>query len=183
MCLFGRVNLRNKYAIGKKKKRIRSFMHKVELWLPTKTYNKLVNDSMANGGDVSQKAANVLYGRLNHSTPTTLVWPFTPSPNPQRDDYVEEILNRFITPTVMCGISQDDLIMNALDCDLSHQEICDSIQAMLDDKVLIRDKNNILKFRFSPDVKENETLRKYKNEKVILKEEPKTTLFVKKINR
>lgn len=183
MCLFGRVNLKNKYAIGKQKKRIRSFMHKVELWLPTKTYNKLVNDSMANGGDVSQKAANVLYGRLNHSTPTTLVWPFTPSAHPMRDSYVEEILNRFIAPTVMCGISQDDLIMNALDCELNYQDICDCIQAMLDDGVLKRDGKNKLHFVYSPDIKEKETLRKYKNEKVTIKEVTQPTLFVKKINR
>jgi len=158
-------------------------MHKVELWLPTKTYNKLVNDTMANGGDVSQKAANVLYGRLNHETPTTLVWPFRPSANPQKDSYVEEILNRFITPTVMCGISQDDLIMNGLDSGLNYEDICDCIQVMIDTSVWKRDGKNKIHFKYSPDIKEKDTLRKFKNEKVTIKEVTQQPLFVKKINR
>lgn len=157
-------------------------MHKVELWLPTKTYNKLVNDTMANGGDVSQKAANLLYARLNGVELDGLVWPFKEFDHPVRDPEVEEVLNKFIAPTVMTGISQDDLIMNGLDMGLNYDDICNCIQALIDEGIVTKDNRNRIHFKYDPNPKDL-PLQSFKNEKVIKKQVTQQPLFVKKINR
>ena len=150
--------------------------------MPTKTYNKLVNDTMANGGDVSQKAANLLYARLNGVELDDMSLPYPQSAYPVINPEVEEVLNRFIAPTVMTGISLDDLIMNALDMGLETDEISSCIQAMINSRIVSRDNRNRIHYKYDPNPKEP-VLSSIKNERVIKKEVTQQPVFVKKINR
>lgn len=173
--------MKNKYAVaGRKRTPLRPFMHKVEVWLPTKTYNKLGEQAMSNGRPITQLAANVLYSALNMDKPVA-GWDITgfKQSNPPRDEHNEELLGKFILATLKTGIHQDDLVMNAVDSGLKYIDILHGINGLMSDGV-IEFKNGIVKFKYYGKVKRS--LASFKGNKIKTKEDkPKPAQLVKKL--
>jgi hypothetical protein len=172
--------MKNKYAVGGRRRTpLRQFMHKVEVWLPTKTYNKLGERAMVKGRSIGQLAANVLYSALNCDH--VLGWNILglKQSNPPRDEQNEELLGKFIVATLKTGIHQDDLYMNAVDSGLKENEINDAINGLMNDGV-IEFKNGIVKYKYYGKVKRS--LASFKGNKIKTKEDkPKPVQLVKKL--
>lgn len=187
MFLFGKQRrMKNKYATkrGKKSKQLKEFMHKVEVWLPTKTYNKLRDQALLQDSDMAQLAANGLYRVINTELYMTTPWYIKILTEVNENCKVSvEILSKFILATLRTGISQDDIMMNGFDSNLDHVEIVNALNWMVRDGYIEIDKHGIIRYKFYGTVDKANVVGRFKGKKVDsskLKVKPKIESLVTK---
>ena len=175
MCLFGkRKQMKNKYATPKSRP-LKQFMNKIEVWVPTKTYNGLRDMSVRLNRTVEQLSSNIVFDHdcLTYSLPIIT--------NPKRDKVYEDIIGKFIVASLKTGIHIDDVFMNALDSGISQDEIIDALNGLMNDKK-ITFKDNVFKYVYYGFVKK--PLNKLKGVKIKTKDDkPKPKQLVKKLTR
>lgn len=176
---------KNKYAQRTgRSKRLKEFMHKVEVWLPTLTYNRLKQSALVQGLEVEQLAANGLYRTINANHGSLVSW-YIPEIKGVTDNLnrVVDILSKFILATLKTGISQDDLMMNALDSHVSYEEIIRALNQMSETGMIEVDDKGILRYKYFSPIEKHDSLVRFKGKKVIskIKAEPiKRESLVKK---
>lgn len=159
-------------------------MHKVDVWLPTMTYNKLKDRAMVQGQDISQLASNGLYRAINCNSPDLVSWyipMFTGMVSyPAK---VVDILGKFILATLKTGISQDDIMMNGLDSNVSYEEIAKALSYMLANN-MIEVEDGIIKYKYYSPIEKQNVLSRFKDKKVdskVTKIKTKRESLVKKL--
>lgn len=159
---------KNKYAKSKRT-RLKPFMHKVDVWFPTLTYNKLRDQALANGLDISQAASNDLYRSLHDGVDRSVSWFIPAVDDCSTHKNVTDVLSKFILATLKTGISQDDLIMNALDSYLEYGEIVRALNYMLESDLIDIDKKGIIKYKYFSPIEKKDSLGNFKGKKVYAK--------------
>lgn len=178
--------MKNKYATkrGKKSKQLKEFMHKVEVWLPTKTYNKLRDQALLQDSDMAQLAANGLYRVINTEPGVTIPWYIATLTEVNENCKVSvEILSKFILATLRTGISQDDIVMNGFDSNLDYEEIINALNWMVKAGIIEIDERGIIRYKFYGAVDQANVVGRFKGKKVDsskLKVKPKIESLVKK---
>lgn len=177
---------KNKYAKSKRA-RLKPFMHKVDVWLPTKTYNKLRDLAMVNGQDIEQLAANGLYRTINGEPQLLYPWAIPTITDVSGNlQHVVDILGKFILATLKTGIHQDDVMMNGLDSNLSYEEIVRSLNQMSEGGLFEVDSAGIIRYKYYSPIEKKQTLSRFKGKKVDSKvkaTKPKIEPLVKKQRR
>lgn len=159
-------------------------MHELRVWLPTLTYNRLKQSALVQGLEVEQLAANGLYRTINANDGSLVSW-YIPEIKGVTDNLnrVVDILSKFILATLKTGISQDDLMMNALDSHVSYEEIVRALNQMSETGMIEVDDKGILRYKYFSPIEKYDSLVRFKGKKVIskIKAEPiKRESLVKK---
>jgi len=144
-------------------------MHKVDVWLPTLTYNKLRDRALLNQLDVSQVASNDLYRAINDGYASHASWfiPVVGDASVHKD--VIDVLSKFILATLKTGISQDDLIMNGLDSYLAYGEIVNALNYMRESNLIEHGGDGIIKYKYFSPIEKKDSLGNFKGKKVYAK--------------
>ena len=175
----------SKYA-KTKRTRLKPFMHKVDVWLPTLTYNRLRDRALTNGLDISQLASNDLYRSLNSGIPTPTTWFIPAVSDVSVHKEVTDVISKFILATLKTGISQDDLVMNALDSYIEYAEIVKALNYMLESDLIDIDSAGILRYKYYSPIEKKDSLGNFKGKKVysrIKDDKPKRESLVNKPRR
>ena len=178
MCLFGkRKQMKNKYATPKSRP-LKQFMHKIEVWVPTKTYNRLRDLGVTTNRTISQVASYILFTEEYYKE---IGWDLIRLRNPLNNQDCKDIVGKFIVASLKTGIHIDDLYMTAIDSGLNHDTVDQTVNALLNEKK-ITFKDNVFKYVYYGFVKK--PLNKLKGVKIKTKDDkPKPKQLVKKLNR
>lgn len=179
MCLFGkRKQMKNKYATPKSRP-LKQFMHKIEVWVPTKTYNRLRDAALISNRSIEQLSSNILFKtdleyKYGWEIPRLI-------DSKARNQIAEDIIGKFIVASLKTGMHIDDVFMNALDTGLNWFVICEALNGLMNDNK-ITFKDNVFKYVYYGFVKK--PLNKLKGVKIKTKDDkPKPKQLVKKLNR
>lgn len=176
---------KSKYA-KTKRARLKPFMHKVDVWLPTLTYNRLRDRALVNQLGISQVASNDLYRSLNDGLVSPATWFIPTVSDTTVYKNVIDVLSKFILATLKTGISQDDLIMNALDSCLEYGEIVRALNQMRESNLIDIDDNGILRYKYFSPIEKKDSLGNFKGKKVysrVKDNKPKRESLVNKPRR
>ena len=160
---------KNKYAKNTgRPKRLKEFMHKVEVWLPTKTYNMLKDRAITQGQDESLMASLGLYRALNVNS-TLLVdfyVPFVVSTQ-AADKTIVDILSKYILATMKSGISTQDLVMLGIDAGLTMDSIAFGLSYLINEGLIERNDDGKIRFDYNKPLNKTTTLATFKGVKIV----------------
>ena len=163
---------KNKYAQRTgRSKRLKDFMHKVELWLPTKSYNTLKQRALAQGQDMSIMAALGLYRAINSNSPMLddFYIPFVVS-NQGIQKRIVDTLSKYILATLKSGIKTQDLMMLGLDAGISFDNVSFGLSYLINEGYIEQNDDGMIRYKYYKNPLKESTLATFKGVKVITKE-------------
>ena len=163
---------KNKYAQRTgRSKRLKDFMHKVEVWLPTKTYNTLKQRALAQGQDMSIMAALGLYRAINSNSPMLddFYIPFVVS-NQGIQKRIVDTLSKYILATLKSGIKTQDLMMLGLDAGVSFDNVSFGLSYLINQSYIEQNDDGFIRYKYYGPIARERSLNTFKGKKVVTKE-------------
>ena len=163
---------KNKYAQRTgRSKRLKEFMHKVEVWLPTKTYNTLKQRALAQGQDMSIMAALGLYRAINSNSPMLddFYIPYVVNNLGFAKEYAD-VLSTFVLATLKTGIHAQDAMMLGLDAGLSAEAVSLGLSYMINQGYLEENDDGFIRYKYYGPIARERSLNTFKGVKIVTKE-------------